>query len=250
MASQKAVLVGKFILLIAEGKNYEELLKNPDHEILKEECRDWGQTIACDFISRNRAIGREESTQKIHQVLAGLDVQGKIDIKKAKKRVQLVEEHKWFQGHHELDSSETLEKVYFGMELSSSKIGNAKFNIKYELSKRIYLGPTSADNDLAFLMCNQGKVKEGSLVYDPFVGTGGLIIPPATHGAFTFGSDLDMRVLNGYAVGRINKKSPYYAPEKQLELYTPKIYLNFDQYNLPHPSIFRMDCTKPSFIRR
>jgi len=78
------------------------------------------------------------------------------------------------------------------------------------------LGPTSADNDLAFMMCNQGKVQNGSFVLDPFVGTGGLIIPPASKGAHVFGCDLDMRVLNGYSVGRINKKSPYYSADKKL----------------------------------
>ena len=60
-------------------------------------------------------------------------------------------------------------------------------------------------------MCNQALIKNGSLVLDPFVGTGGLLIPPASKGAFTFGSDLDIRVLNGYSVGRINKKSPFYS---------------------------------------
>ena len=63
-------------------------------------------------------------------------------------------------------------------------------------------------------MCNQAKISDNSLIFDPFVGTGGLIIPPATNGSQVFGCDLDMRVLNGYSVGRINKKSPYYAPEK------------------------------------
>ena len=53
-----------------------------------------------------------------------------------------------------------------------------------------------------------------------------------------------MRVLNGYAVGRINKKSSYYAIDKNLETYTPKINLNFDQYELPRPNIIRMDATK------
>jgi len=37
------------------------------------------------------------------------------------------------------------------------------------------------------------------------------LIPPASNGAVVFGCDLDMRVLNGYAVGRINKKSTYYS---------------------------------------
>jgi tRNA G10 N-methylase Trm11 len=64
-------------------------------------------------------------------------------------------------------------------------------------------------------------------VLDPFVGTGGLIIPPASKRAVVFGCDLDMRVLNGYAVGRINKKSKYYNAEKKFEIFTPKIILNF-----------------------
>ncbi len=106
-------------------------------------------------------------------------------------------------------------------------IATAKFNNPFELNKRIYLGPTSTDNNLAFLMCNQALVEPGSIVIDPFVGTGGLLIPPASKGAITFGSDLDIRVLNGYAVGRINKKSPYYDVDKKFELFTPKINLNF-----------------------
>lgn len=168
-------------------------------------------------------------------------------MKKATKRLQLIEQHKWYQKHHETNTNETLEKVYFGIELSSCKINKAKFNIKYQLSNRIYLGPTSADNDLAFLMCNQANVEEGSFVLDPFVGTAGLLIPPASNGATVFGCDLDMRVLNGYAVGRINKKSSYYSADKNLETYTPKIELNFDQYGLPRPNILRMDATKCAF---
>ena len=79
---------------------------------------------------------------------------------------------------------------------------------------------------------------------DPFVGTGGLLIPPASKGAMVFGSDLDIRVLNGYSVGRINKNSPFYKAENKFELFTPKINLNFEQYGLDIPNIFRIDSTK------
>ncbi len=84
-------------------------------------------------------------------------------------------------------------------------------------------------------------------MFDPFVGTAGLLIPPASNGAMVFGCDLDMRVLNGYSVGRINKRSNYYSVDKQVETYTPKIYLNFEQYDLPRPNIIGMDCTKCAF---
>ncbi len=52
-------------------------------------------------------------------------------------------------------------------------------NLKYDLRTRAYLGPTSCDNDLAFLMANQGAIKEGDFVLEPFLGTGGLLIPPS-----------------------------------------------------------------------
>lgn len=168
-------------------------------------------------------------------------------MKNATKRLQIIEQHKWYQNHHEQSSDATLEKVYFGVELSSCKLGSAKFNMKYQLGNRIYLGPTSTDNDLAFLMCNQANIEEGAYVFDPFVGTAGLLIPPASNGAVVFGCDLDMRVLNGYSVGRINKKSSYYSVQKKLETYTPKINLNFQQYEFPQPNILRMDCTKCAF---
>lgn len=93
-------------------------------------------------------------------------------------------------------------------------------------------------------MCNQALVKDGSIVIDPFVGTGGLLIPPSSKGAITFGSDLDIRVINGYSVGRINTKSPFYSAEKKYELFTPKIMLNFEQYGFSMPNIIRIDSTK------
>lgn len=55
-------------------------------------------------------------------------------------------------------------------------------------------------------MGNQGQVKSGDIVLDPFVGTGSLLIPPSHFGAVCFGHDLDARVIHGYGVGHINKK--------------------------------------------
>jgi tRNA (guanine10-N2)-methyltransferase len=56
-------------------------------------------------------------------------------------------------------------------------------------------------------MANQGQVSEGDFVYDPFAGTGSIILACQYFNAFTYGGDLDIRVLKGYGVGRktINK---------------------------------------------
>jgi hypothetical protein len=34
-------MVSKFVLLLAHGKTYQELLLNKDEEVLQTECRDW-----------------------------------------------------------------------------------------------------------------------------------------------------------------------------------------------------------------
>ncbi len=57
---------------------------------MNEECRDWNQQVVCDFISRNRVIGREEQNKKIHQILEKFDVRGKVNIKNATQRIQLI----------------------------------------------------------------------------------------------------------------------------------------------------------------
>ncbi len=39
------------------------------------------------------------------------------------------------------------------------------------------------------------QVCRGMLVYDPFVGTGSILVAAAHHGAATFGADIDPRVI-------------------------------------------------------
>lgn len=69
--------------------------------------------------------------------------------------------------------------------------------VDYELPKRKYIGTTSMTATLSFFVANQAMVKEGSLVMDPFVGTGSLLVACAHMGAKVLGGDLDARVLNG-----------------------------------------------------
>lgn len=47
---------------------------------------------------------------------------------------------------------------------------------KYDLKKRLYIGPTSLDHSLAILMANASMIKKGSIVLDPFVGTASLLV--------------------------------------------------------------------------
>jgi len=155
-----------------------------------------------------------------------------MDIKNATKRFTLLE-------LHSPNQSSKPPKLYFGYLLTKPPPSPP---ISLSLSNRIYLGPTSTSPSLAELMCNQAKINPYHFVYDPFMGTGSLLISSMIRGAIGFGSDIDLRVLQGYGVGRINSKSTYYS--ENCKYTVPKVMLNFDQYGLERPNIFRVDTTK------
>ncbi len=72
--------------------------------------------------------------------------------------------------------------MYFAREIGA---GDRSLVSKYELSRRKYLGPTAMDAEIALLMVTQALVQPGQLVYDPFVGTGSILIAAAHFGALT-----------------------------------------------------------------
>lgn len=75
-------------------------------------------------------------------------------------------------------SNPSTEEYYMGIEVAcmSWKNNMSNFYAKYDLKARPYLGPTSTSHELAFLMANQAELKEGDLVFDPFVGTGSILV--------------------------------------------------------------------------
>ena len=49
-------------------------------------------------------------------------------------------------------------QFYFGREIGTS---NRSSMTKYSLPQRLYIGPTSMDTEMAFLMCNMAKARDG-----------------------------------------------------------------------------------------
>jgi len=54
--------------------------------------------------------------------------------------------------------------------------GNRDLVAAFDLKKRPYLGPTSMDNELALVMANMVLAGKGKLCFDPFVGTGSILV--------------------------------------------------------------------------
>ncbi|KAI2488815.1 hypothetical protein MHU86_25869 [Fragilaria crotonensis] len=112
--------------------------------------------------------------------------------------------------------------VYFGRVLETRSLKGRGGVEQYSLTKRTYLGPTSMDAELSFVMTNLAQVQQSSFVIDPFVGTGSILLSCAIRGAYCVGTDIDLRVLRGRSSDE-NVRS------------------NFRQYGLPPPELVRSD---------
>ena len=53
------------------------------------------------------------------------------------------------------------------------------------------------DPTLSLIMANQALVSSGSFVFDPFVGTGSLLVAAAHYEGMVTGTDIDYNLLMG-----------------------------------------------------
>lgn len=99
-------------------------------------------------------------------------------------------------------------RAYLGRVIGEGERGAliGRFNLK----RRPYLGTTSMDAELSLVMANVAAIRTGSLVYDPFVGTGSLLCTAAAFGGLVLGSDIDGRQMRG-TVGVDNRKENAYS---------------------------------------
>ena len=111
--------------------------------------------------------------------------------------------------------------VYFGRILGGERNWRSDLE-RFSLKKRAYLGPTSMDAELSLVMTNLAQVREGGIAFDPFVGTGSILLSCGLRGAQCFGTDIDIRVLRGKGDGE-------------------SVFSNFRQYGLPRPDLVRSD---------
>jgi len=235
---ERSVLIKAFVKVYYEGKDLAELKENIKKNIgLIQPEMDSTETFAFRVEPLNATLTKEEQVESMNSLEPEIFFQGKVNLKDPKRIFWLLED--W---ENDNKGNYKLKRIYLSKLIARAAKGEKFFNEKYKLTARAYLGPTSCDNDLAFMMTNLARVKKGDFVLDPFFGTGGLIIPSAHFGAVTFGGELDMRVLQGYGVGRYNPQSKFEITEKRANIWT-----NFRQYGLQRPEILRMDSSKTPF---
>ncbi|CCK67825.1 tRNA (guanine-N2-)-methyltransferase KNAG_0A01360 [Huiozyma naganishii CBS 8797] len=120
-----------------------------------------------------------------------LGLEGTIDLKKPKQMYTIIEEY------GRINSQETTDeplRLRFGRHVQTSDRSAMDL---LDLKKRPYCGTTSFEAELSLVTANIAQVKPGTLMYDPFAGTGSFLVAGGHYGALVVGSDIDGRMIRG-----------------------------------------------------
>ncbi|GAV52825.1 hypothetical protein ZYGR_0AI01070 [Zygosaccharomyces rouxii] len=225
-----------------EGKDltelHESIKSQPFHEHYKQLYRQ--DSFKFEF-ETYRGSTRANRVEQI-ETFAYLGLQGKIDMKKPDQIYAIVEEYRPIS---ENVGSTTPEKMFFGRLVQRSDRHAMEI---YDLKKRPYKGTTSFEAELSLVSANIAQVKPGSLMYDPFAGTGSFLSAGGHYGALVLGSDIDGRMIRGKGAAHdITSNFKYYGESFQfLDVLTMDFTHNSIRSNLKFDTIL---CDPPYGIR-
>ncbi|XP_072316802.1 tRNA (guanine(10)-N2)-methyltransferase homolog [Eucyclogobius newberryi] len=117
--------------------------------------------------------------------------------------------------------------VYFGRWIAD---GQRELIRSHSVKNRHFIGNTSMDAGLSFIMANHAKVNQNDVVFDPFVGTGSLLVACSQFGAYVCGTDIDYNIIHGR--GRSSrKKQKWRGPDENIranlrQYGTERLYLD------------------------
>uniref|UniRef100_A0A8C2C2E3 tRNA (guanine(10)-N(2))-methyltransferase n=1 Tax=Cyprinus carpio TaxID=7962 RepID=A0A8C2C2E3_CYPCA len=121
-------------------------------------------TYKINVYTFNKTLVFKDRIKKI-DALDFLPFKGTVNLKDPEHIFCLLEDY----GSNPNDIPEEPFHIYFGRWIAD---GQRELIRSYSVKKRHFIGNTSMDAGLSFIMANHAKVKADDLVYDPFVGTG------------------------------------------------------------------------------
>lgn len=151
-------------------------------------------SFRCYVDAFGRSLSVEKQLEKIHQFSEVLrSFPGRVRMKRPDYELWILEDDFPRRGHGRR-GDEGPRQVFLARKVAS---GQGHIRATYSLKTRRYIGPTSMDAELAFVMANMARVRPGDLVNDPFCGTGGVLVACAALGAICIGSDINILALRG-----------------------------------------------------
>ena len=156
-------------------------------------------------------IGQKEQLERINRFLP-VGLRGKVRLKNPQQTFWIVEDY-----GGPSTTRETPRHIFFCRQVCES---GRKAADTYDLKKRRYLGPTSMDAELALIAANMAHARPGTLMLDPFAGTGSIMVAAAHFGAATWGGEIHPPMLRGKRKG-LNVRTNY----KQYKLQMPQLFV-------------------------
>ena len=250
----RSILIKKVYLVWAASDNLTDLvgstrqLYESKSELILPFTKSTEMSFCIDVVSHNRSLSMEEK-ERLRNHFKFLDFMGPVNIKNPDTTIALILDYSKFL--RELQDGSFMESnpefpvipCYYGRLIG---IGGMRDETrKYNLKKRLYLGPTSLDHNLAMIMANLAGIKENHMVLDPFVGTASILVAASHHKAICTGADIDLRVLKGlmYAGSKSHELSTAAVKESQYQgkPFSRDIFETFRDYDLKVPELIRMD---------
>lgn len=154
-------------------------------------------TYKINVYTFNKTLDFQDRIKKI-DAMEYLPFQGSVSLKNPQHTFCLLEDY----GTDPNNIPEEPLYVYFGRWIAD---GQRELIRSHSVKNRHFIGNTSMDAALSFLMANQAKVKGHDLVYDPFVGTGSLLVACSQFGAYVCGTDIDYNTVHGR--GKASRKN-------------------------------------------
>ncbi|XDV40658.1 hypothetical protein PO909_009699 [Leuciscus waleckii] len=153
-------------------------------------------TYKINVYTFNKTLEFKDRISKI-DALDFLPFEGKVNLKDPDHIFCLLEDY----GSDPNDIPDDPFHLYFGRWIAD---GQRELIRSHSVKKRHFIGNTSMDAGLSFIMANHAKVKADDLVYDPFVGTGSLLVACSHFGAYVCGTDIDYNTIHG--IGKASRK--------------------------------------------
>lgn len=225
LIAQRAVLLRAIYKPIGHGFDYDtcsaSIEKINDHtlDVVRDVTKN--PSFRCYVEAFGKSYSINEQLHRIHKFTKLLTTfPGKVKMKNPDYEFWILEDAFPSKGHGKKLSNEQPRQILLGLKIAN---GQGHLNSKYTLKKRNYIGPTSMDAELSFIMSNMARVKQGHLVNDPFCGTCSILIASSVMGATCIASDINILSLNGKGSNE-------------------NITSNFKQYDLNQPiGILRSD---------
>eukprot|EP01114_Cavostelium_apophysatum_P019966 TRINITY_DN6577_c0_g1_i1.p1 TRINITY_DN6577_c0_g1~~TRINITY_DN6577_c0_g1_i1.p1 ORF type:complete len:478 (-),score=111.26 TRINITY_DN6577_c0_g1_i1:13-1446(-) len=191
--AERSVTVMSFYELVADGKDFDELVQSLKHVDATKYCDGKSFKFIIDCYGKRYSL--KEQTQMFHKFKElRLWETCPLNLKDPERTFCVLLDYGNEREKEREGGEDHLRRAYLAVKIVD---GNTELIDKYDVKKRQYIGTTSMDSELALIVANQALARSGAFIIDPFVGTGSLVLTCAHFGAVTIGGDIDPRVLRG-----------------------------------------------------